>query len=218
MEEYGQRWGLILYRTTIPAAALQNGAAELDLGAVVHDYASVYIGGQMAGRMQRTGPANLTLRAPAGTVLEGSLTLDIFVEGMGRQNFGCDAFGAWDYKGLQSKDVRLNGESLGLLDKGCWGVETRHLPFLFPLPGPSKLHSVFHYKQIIKIEEWRSFQLRCCVCQSDKTFALPSFHSLAQPHMLLNNPPIPPRPSKRLRRPSNLSLFLRFARSGSLRS
>jgi hypothetical protein len=36
------------------------------------------------------------------------LVLDILVEAVGRQNFGCDT-GGWDFKGLQSPDVQLNG-------------------------------------------------------------------------------------------------------------
>lgn len=34
--------------------------------------------------------------------------LDVLVEGVGRQNFGCDT-GGWDTKGLQSPDVMFNG-------------------------------------------------------------------------------------------------------------
>ena len=34
------------------------------------------------------------------------VTLDILVEALGRVNFGC----GWDYKGLTSPDVKLNGE------------------------------------------------------------------------------------------------------------
>ena len=34
------------------------------------------------------------------------MTLDILVEALGRVNFGC----GWDYKGLTSPDVKLNGE------------------------------------------------------------------------------------------------------------
>ena len=34
------------------------------------------------------------------------VTLDILVEALGRVNFGC----VWDYKGLTSPDIKLNGE------------------------------------------------------------------------------------------------------------
>ena len=36
------------------------------------------------------------------------MTLDILVEALGRVNFGC----VWDFKGLTSPDVRLNGTRL----------------------------------------------------------------------------------------------------------
>lgn len=35
--------------------------------------------------------------------------LDILVEAVGRQNFGCADYG-WDLKGLTSPDVKLGGE------------------------------------------------------------------------------------------------------------
>ncbi len=34
------------------------------------------------------------------------VTLDILVEALGRVNFGC----VWDYKGLTSPEIKLNGE------------------------------------------------------------------------------------------------------------
>ena len=34
------------------------------------------------------------------------VTLDILVEALGRVNFGC----VWDFKGLTSPDIKLNGE------------------------------------------------------------------------------------------------------------
>lgn len=46
-------WGLILYRTRLPAAALHAGGT-LDLGAPVHDYASVLVDGRLAGRLDRS--------------------------------------------------------------------------------------------------------------------------------------------------------------------
>jgi beta-galactosidase len=95
MEEFGQRWGAILYRTRVPAAALaaganngSNGGAALDLGAPVHDYAHILVDGALAGRLERDGPANLTLPARgAGTSdsSEEEAVLDVLVHAMGRQ-------------------------------------------------------------------------------------------------------------------------------------
>jgi len=44
----------------------------------------------------------------AGNTSEREVILDILVEAVGRQNFGCDT-GGWDFKGLQSPKVQLNG-------------------------------------------------------------------------------------------------------------
>jgi beta-galactosidase len=56
-------WGLILYRTQLPATALSQGAT-LDLGAPVHDYASVLVDGHMVGRLDRSEPSNVTMVLP----------------------------------------------------------------------------------------------------------------------------------------------------------
>ena len=39
------------------------------------------------------------------------VTLDILVEALGRVNFGC----VWDFKGLTSPDIKLNGQCRGSL-------------------------------------------------------------------------------------------------------
>ena len=64
-------WGLILYRSWVPASALDQ-EAELDLGAPAHDYASVLVDGELAGRMNRSRPGtSLTLPARrAGKCME----------------------------------------------------------------------------------------------------------------------------------------------------
>ena len=46
------------------------------------------------------------------------VTLDILVEALGRVNFGC----VWDYKGLTSPDVKLNGEHHAQLTHGLTSV------------------------------------------------------------------------------------------------
>jgi beta-galactosidase len=109
------------------------------------DYASVLIDGELQGRLVRGGAANLTLPAldkeklsklspRLGSGGSSSLTLDVVVEAMGRRNFGCDPpLGAWDTKGLQSTDVRING-------KLAWFFFYSFLFLLFPfvshLSGP----------------------------------------------------------------------------------
>ena len=61
------------------------------------------VDGRVVGRLERSNPRNLTL--PAAARRGGDATLDILVEALGRVNFGCE----WDFKGLTSPDVRLNG-------------------------------------------------------------------------------------------------------------
>ena len=62
---YPPSWGLILYRHLLPASALERDGA-LDLGGPPHDYASVFVEGQLAGRLDRSQPStNLTLPARA---------------------------------------------------------------------------------------------------------------------------------------------------------
>ena len=106
-----------------------------------HDYTTVLVDGKIQGRLIRSGPAIIILsfsnamnvplnvsgeesgggftmekeRRAAATSSDskknGSVVLEIMVEGMGRSNFGCEE-GGWDTKGLQSTDIRLNGKFL----------------------------------------------------------------------------------------------------------
>ncbi|CAL8469886.1 g9428 [Coccomyxa elongata] len=105
MEEYGQSGGLILYRTTVNATSLQANAV-LDIGEPVRDYARVLLDGKIVGFFERSNPRKLPL--PSLSTASGEVTLDILVEALGRVNFGC----VWDYKGLTSPVVTLNGEVL----------------------------------------------------------------------------------------------------------
>ena len=47
------------------------------------------------------------------------VTLDILVEALGRVNFGC----VWDYKGLTSPEIKLNGERCAQCCHGCLSAE-----------------------------------------------------------------------------------------------
>ncbi len=59
-------WALILYRTHVPARFLEKGVT-LDVGTPVHYFASVYVDGQLVGRMERSSLTNqLTLAALPG--------------------------------------------------------------------------------------------------------------------------------------------------------
>jgi len=99
MEQYGQGYGCILYRTTIPAGP--EGALE---AAGIRDFGFVFVDGRRAGVLDRRRSAAI-VRLPAR--LKAS-RLDILVEPMGRINFGAEMA---DRKGLAAP-VRLGNETL----------------------------------------------------------------------------------------------------------
>ncbi len=79
MEDVGQNYGYILYRTTIPHA--QSGELRID---GLHSYARVSIDGQLAGTLdRRLNQSTLPLQIP-----HDGARLDILVENTGRVNFG----------------------------------------------------------------------------------------------------------------------------------
>ena len=79
MEDVGQSYGYILYRTTIARA--QSGELSLD---ELHSYAQVYLDGVLAGTLdRRLGQSSLTIQ-----VTHDNTRLDILVENTGRVNFG----------------------------------------------------------------------------------------------------------------------------------
>ncbi|MDE6099347.1 MAG: beta-galactosidase [Muribaculaceae bacterium] len=92
MEEYGQGFGSILYRTDLP---------ELKPGAILtvndpHDFAQVFVDNEYIGTLdRRNGDRELVLPACAR-----GARLDILVEAMGRINFGR---AIKDFKGITDK-------------------------------------------------------------------------------------------------------------------
>lgn len=98
MEEYGQGFGSILYRTSLPE--MKEGAmlAVND----VHDYAQVFLDGKYIGKMDRR-LSEKSLVLPA--CREGA-RLDILVEAMGRINFGR---AIKDFKGI-TENVELSAD------------------------------------------------------------------------------------------------------------
>ncbi|MEV5510816.1 beta-galactosidase [Streptomyces orinoci] len=111
METYGQNSGFILYRKTL--SGFTGGTLDI---AWVHDYATVFVNGAYQGGFSRQNipPAlaerlrvtnndrPLPLRTPAAAE---DARLDIFVEGMGRTNYG---HAMVDRKGIL-ESVRLTG-------------------------------------------------------------------------------------------------------------
>jgi len=79
MEELGQSYGYVLYRTTIPHA--QAGDLHID---ELHSYAQIYLDGNLAGSLDRRLNQS---SMPIKTTHENT-HLDILVENTGRVNFG----------------------------------------------------------------------------------------------------------------------------------
>lgn len=92
MEFFDQGWGSILYRTTLP----QSEVFQLLKITELHDWAQIYIDGKFIGVLDRVKGEN-ALQIPP--VKEGAI-LDIFVEAMGRVNFGSSIY---DWKGITKK-------------------------------------------------------------------------------------------------------------------
>ncbi|KAJ7376860.1 Beta-galactosidase-1-like protein [Desmophyllum pertusum] len=101
MEQIGQNYGFILYRTQIPQYFYASGSADLNVSGVVRDRAIIYVGNVRQGTTFRhTGD----LIVPV--IIGHFLQLDILVENMGRLNQGMA-----DPKGILG-NVTLNGTLL----------------------------------------------------------------------------------------------------------
>ncbi|WP_405015904.1 beta-galactosidase [Kitasatospora sp. NBC_00070] len=99
MEQLGQDFGFVLYRTTLP----NPGPALLEVGAV-HDRAQVFVDGQPIGVLERESHE----RSLAFTVPRAGAVLSVLVENQGRVNYGP---GMHDRKGLLGL-VLLDGTEL----------------------------------------------------------------------------------------------------------
>ncbi len=97
MEFFDQGWGSILYRTKLKKSDIQQFIKITE----AHDWALVFVDGMKIGSLNRLkGEASLSLPP----IKEGAV-LDIFVEAMGRRNFGS---GVIDYKGITEKVELVN--------------------------------------------------------------------------------------------------------------
>ena len=105
MEEVGQSYGYILYRTTI-AEGFTDGSDKSSLleFSGLHSYARVYVDGQLQGVIdRRLGETQLRVTAHAGQ------RLDVLVENSGRINFTTKIRG--ERAGILG-DVRLSGRAV----------------------------------------------------------------------------------------------------------
>ncbi|MDE3104504.1 MAG: beta-galactosidase [Acidobacteriota bacterium] len=109
MEEVGQAYGYILYRTTLPESA----SAAL-VPQTVHSYAVVYVDGKQVGTIdRRLGQRQVQLPA-----VHAGARLDILVENTGRVNFG---------KAIEGERAGLTGRVLlGEAELRGWQI--------YPLP------------------------------------------------------------------------------------
>ena len=117
MEDLGQAYGYILYRTVVPHAV--DGDLDLD---TLHDYASIYANGTLLGTLDRRLGQNhmhIDLTA-AGT------RLDILVENTGRVNFTVAIRG--ERQGI-THEVKLDGKPLT-----GWQI------YPLPMQDPATLH------------------------------------------------------------------------------
>ncbi|MDE7379397.1 MAG: beta-galactosidase [Paraprevotella sp.] len=92
MEEFGQGWGSILYRTQTPEVPTQSVLTVTE----AHDFAQVFVNGRLIGSLDRRNHEK-TLLLPA---LRRGDRLDILVEAMGRINFGR---AIKDFKGITER-------------------------------------------------------------------------------------------------------------------
>lgn len=100
MEDVGQAYGYILYRTHLKKAA--GGEMSLD---ELHSYAQVYLDGKLVGTLdRRLKQSSLTLPAS-----DKKAQLDILVENTGRVNFGKTIGG--ERAGI-TRQVTLDGKPL----------------------------------------------------------------------------------------------------------
>ncbi|HEY6488705.1 MAG: glycoside hydrolase family 35 protein [Terracidiphilus sp.] len=109
MEDIGQNYGYILYRTTLKSA----GEGELVLDQV-HDYARVYLDGVFEGSLdRRLGKMSMPLH-----VAPGGQHLDILVENSGRVNYS----------------IVLRGERSGITQQVLWRGHPVEGWSVYPLP------------------------------------------------------------------------------------
>ncbi|MCQ2111878.1 MAG: beta-galactosidase [Bacteroidaceae bacterium] len=92
-EEMNMGWGCIMYRTTIGQEISSESVMKIT---EVHDYAQVFINGRFIGKIDRINRES-TLMLPS---IKLGDTLDIYVEALGRINFGRAIN---DFKGITDK-------------------------------------------------------------------------------------------------------------------
>ncbi len=112
-EELNQGWGSVLYRTTVPQSVTTESILQVT---EAHDYAQVFLNGQFVGKLDRINHESTLLLPPLN---EGD-QLDIYVEALGRINFGR---AIKDFKGITEKvelSYTLSDQSHVTVDLKGW--------------------------------------------------------------------------------------------------
>ena len=140
-EQYDQSYGCIDYRTQIPA-----GPAAVVEAPVINDIGQVFVDGVRIGFTDRRS-RNFKVTLPAR---DQAATLDIFVEAMGRVNFGAEVL---DRKGIHGP-VTLGGQVLTGWQIFNLPLDDRMLAGLKYVPddGTSKAGPAF-YRAAVKVAQ-----------------------------------------------------------------
>lgn len=138
MEKFNQGFGRILYRTTLPREASGQTLTISE----VHDWAAVYINGELIGTADRRFDVNGSIKLPS---FESAVTLDILVENMGRVNY---AGGIIDRKGI-TNSVACNGREVTGWKVYSFPVDfefqrnQKYTPVMNPVNGPAWYRGTF---------------------------------------------------------------------------
>ncbi len=145
MEDFDQGWGSIIYRTTLPAVSANTLLRITE----VHDWAQVYVNGKLLGCLDRRKDDNQLVlpQLPVGA------RLDIFVEAMGRVNFGETIH---DRKGITEK-VEIVGADKHAVMLNNWEVYNIPVDYQFakqkkyasnPADGPAYYKATFTLQDV----------------------------------------------------------------------
>ena len=127
MEEYGQGFGSILYRTMIPASETESVLTITD----PHDFAQIFVDGNYIGSLDRRKNEKRLSLPPTDHVS----TLDILVEATGRINFGR---AIKDFKGISEGVALHTGEKTIIPDD--WTI--------YPLPDSPQFYDALNFRRL----------------------------------------------------------------------
>lgn len=139
-EGYGQDYGFIVYKTTL----IGHKKGKLTV-TEIHDYATVFLNGEYLGKLDRRDGVN-TITIPESKV--ANPVLEIFVEAMGRINFGQYLI---DRKGITDR-VTLNGMTLMNWEVYNFPMDDKFISNLKPSGRPENKNGIF-FKGIFQLSK-----------------------------------------------------------------